>query len=261
MVRDQQAELHFHALPGVDDGPATLAESVELLRAARGEGTTQVVATPHVRPDAVSDPGELPERVRELQAAAGRAGLGITLRVGGELDHRMVGRLDQAQLGLIAHGAAGARWLLVEVPFESPDRAFRAALGELGERGFGVLLAHPERSVDDAVASLPPGTRLQVNAQSLTGEHGAAARERAFALVARGQVAAIASDAHGDHRPPALRAARRALTAHGVSAHVARVLTVTAPLALLSGGLFTEPSREVDRLDTESRVLQGNLAP
>ena len=35
MPTDQAAtELHFHALHGVDDGPDTLAESVELVRLA-----------------------------------------------------------------------------------------------------------------------------------------------------------------------------------------------------------------------------------
>jgi len=30
-----RAELHFHVLPGVDDGPADLAESIELARLAQ----------------------------------------------------------------------------------------------------------------------------------------------------------------------------------------------------------------------------------
>ena len=38
-------ELHFHALPGVDDGSATIDASVDLLRAAVVEGTGTVVTT------------------------------------------------------------------------------------------------------------------------------------------------------------------------------------------------------------------------
>src|SRR4051794_40532305 len=48
-----RADIHFHLLPGVDDGPATLEGSVALARVAVGDGTASVVATPHVRPDHV----------------------------------------------------------------------------------------------------------------------------------------------------------------------------------------------------------------
>ena len=41
-------DLHFHCLPRVDDGPASWDEAVALCRAAAAEGTTRIVATPHV---------------------------------------------------------------------------------------------------------------------------------------------------------------------------------------------------------------------
>ena len=41
-------EVHFHCLPRVDDGPASWDEAVALCRAAAAEGTTRIVATPHV---------------------------------------------------------------------------------------------------------------------------------------------------------------------------------------------------------------------
>ena len=88
-------ELHFHTLPGIDDGPETVEESVELLCQAAAEGTEIVVATPHVRPDFVNDVLALRERVEELRAAA--AGAGIELLRGAELGHDMVERLSQAE--------------------------------------------------------------------------------------------------------------------------------------------------------------------
>ena len=41
-------EIHFHCLPRVDDGPKSWDEAVALCRAAAAEGTTRIVATPHV---------------------------------------------------------------------------------------------------------------------------------------------------------------------------------------------------------------------
>jgi protein-tyrosine phosphatase len=40
-----------HVLPGIDDGPADLAGSIALARAAAEIGTVTLAATPHVRPD------------------------------------------------------------------------------------------------------------------------------------------------------------------------------------------------------------------
>jgi len=40
-------DLHLHLLPGVDDGPETVAEAVEMCRMAAADGTTAVVTTPH----------------------------------------------------------------------------------------------------------------------------------------------------------------------------------------------------------------------
>ena len=59
-----RAEIHFHLLPGVDDGPATTDEAVALAIAARRDGTTTIVATPHVHDVVIA---EVPGRVRALQ--------------------------------------------------------------------------------------------------------------------------------------------------------------------------------------------------
>src|SRR3954469_25804967 len=40
-------DLHSHILPGVDDGAATLDESLEMARFYVRDGITHVVATPH----------------------------------------------------------------------------------------------------------------------------------------------------------------------------------------------------------------------
>jgi protein-tyrosine phosphatase len=44
-------DLHCHVIPGLDDGPAAIADSLALCRAAAEAGTTTLVATPHVNWD------------------------------------------------------------------------------------------------------------------------------------------------------------------------------------------------------------------
>src|SRR5215218_6884634 len=91
----QRAELHFHLLPGVDDGPSDLAEAVELGRLAVADGTALVTVTPHAR-DLVGRGilGELPARVREVAEALRRSGIPLEVRPGAELAHQDVAGLS-----------------------------------------------------------------------------------------------------------------------------------------------------------------------
>lgn len=237
-----QVDVHFHALWALDDGPAELADSLALLGAARDEGTDTVVATPHVRSDFVTDVADLTERVAELAPMA--AELGVRLLCGGELGHDMVGRLHQHELELIAQGPADGRWLLLETPFTGIDDCFHAAAEELRDRGYGVVLAHPERSADaicDGAAGLRhelgAGALAQVNAGSVTGAHGPDARRAALALIRAGLVDSIASDAHGPTRPPLLTQARARLLEDGVEAAAVDRLVCSGPRRLLARGL------------------------
>ena len=240
---DHGADLHFHLLAGIDDGPACLEESLDLARAAVADGTSSVVATPHVRADFFTDVRSLPLRLRELSAALEAERVELMLSCGGELGHDMVGRLTQDELAMVAQGPPGARWLLVEAPFEGIGDDFHAATDELRDRGFAVLIAHPERSADAALdgsaglrRELAAGSLAQVNALSLTGQHGRDAELAAHALVGEGIVTLVASDAHGPSRPPALKAAYRCMVARGVDPPAARALTYTAPRRLLARG-------------------------
>jgi protein-tyrosine phosphatase len=238
-------DLHFHLLPGVDDGPADLDESLDLARAALRAGTGTVVATPHVRPDlGLTDAREILERVRELRTALAAAGLPLEITCGGELGHDMAFELTREELDLLAQGPRGSRWLLVETPFHGIGEDFHAATAALRALGFGVLVAHPERSADAELdgarglrSELAAGSLAQLNAQSLTGEHGDEARRAAWGLIDDGLATVVASDAHGPTRPPALAAARGALLEGGVPAAKAAALTDAGPRQLLARGI------------------------
>jgi len=237
------ADLHFHLLPGLDDGPACMEESVALARAAAEEGTTTIVATPHVRGDFVTDIDAVVHGTRELEVTLRALGLDIAVLRGAELGHDMVGCLGQHELDLIAQGPPEARWLLVETPFEGIHEAFHAATAELRERGFGVVVAHPERSADAESGSeglrreLARGAAAQVNAMSLAGGHGPEACAAGLALVREGLVEIVGSDAHGPTRPPALRRAFTCMLGGGVPVSVARDLVNGAPRRLLTRGV------------------------
>ena len=202
-------DLHCHLLPAVDDGPATLDESIAYARAAVAAGTGTIVATPHVEQ---VDVRSLPERVDEVRRALAAEGLDLDVEVGGELKPESIGGLGHEELEIIAHGPPGARWLLYEVPFRGVDDVFVDGARELRERGFGLLLAHPERSraiLEEGLARLDPlirgGALVAANVGPLSGRESEPRRVAARRILERGMVDVVATDAHPPRRPYQLR--------------------------------------------------------
>jgi protein-tyrosine phosphatase len=215
-------ELHFHLLPGLDDGPRSMEDTVELATLAAAEGTRTIVATPHVHPHHIREPTCLPEVVRAVQSRLRAEGIPIEVLCGGELSHHMVGDLGQHDYEAIAQGPVGRRWLLLEASLGGLDASFTEAADELRARGFGILIAHPERSLRDPEegwsvleAELAQGSVVQVNAWSLAGYYGNRVRREAFAILAAAPMGVVASDAHGPARPPSLGLALPALAEAG----------------------------------------------
>jgi protein-tyrosine phosphatase len=237
-------DIHFHLLPGVDDGPSSVDESLALASAAVADGTQTVVATPHVHPQHITEPAQIPELVRELVDRLRRQRIGLDVRPGGELAHQMVQRLTDPELQAIAQGTRGHRWVLLEAPFAGLDDRFTEAADELRHRGFGTVIAHPERTMqtpatDAALArERVAGSVLQLTAGSFTGLYGERTRADALTLLRSAPRAVIASDAHGGARMPALRSAVHELTAVGEGA--ASRFVADIPYSLLKHGLIAD---------------------
>jgi protein-tyrosine phosphatase len=237
----ERVELHFHLLPGVDDGPVDLASALDLARAAVADGTGLVVCTPHAH---MIDVAELPDRVRQLRSALAAAGIDLEIRAGAELSWDHVAMFDGRSLEAVAQGPPGGRWILLEAPLPGTGDLddFEPAAQELRDRGYGLLLGHPERSpamngdpgaVDRVLAA---GDRVQLNASSLVGYHGSAARAAGLELARSGRIHVLGSDAHQPRdRGPVLGPAVDILREHGVED--AERFASTEPRALLERGI------------------------
>ncbi len=238
MAARVRTELHFHLLPAVDDGPVDDAEAIELARLAVADGTGRVVVTPHAH---LIDFAELEPRTARLQALLAEAGVELQICVGAELLPDDVSRLSDSELELVAHGPSGHRWLLLEAPLFPLRTTLAEAAAELRERGFEVLVGHPERSqstsMADIVEQVELGAVLQINASSLVSNHGAEAQRAGLRIARSGLPFLLASDAHSPSRPPLLTAAASALAATGILEATIREAVDVAPERLLAEGL------------------------
>lgn len=235
-------DLHLHLLPGVDDGPAGLADALVHAHTLAAEGVTEAVLTPHVgHPDFAVEIAEIPRRTEQLRRALAVAGIALRLRPGGEIHPAAAGRLSRSALETVAQGPPQARWVLLEAPFAGIDEHFLASVRRLREMGFASVVAHPERAAagHELLGRLTAaGAVLQVNTCSLLGVHGPEVRARAIEMVRDGTAYVIASDGHGGSRRHTLRRGHAlALGVAGVSAERAARLTSANPRFLLQHGV------------------------
>lgn len=208
-------DLHSHLVPGVDDGTATIQESLDALAALYLEGVRSAVTTPHLLvPHLPSDAAvqrELDLHRRafdELGAAsAGRDDL-PTVWLGQEIwapdagaARRVVRRTDVGLPG---------RFLLVEFGFNLQGN-HNDVVREVLDAGRQILIAHPERyhylPGHDPLEVMRTwqelGALLQVNVGSLTGHYQSSSpgsEGLAWQMVESQMVDVLATDHHGPRR-------------------------------------------------------------
>ena len=103
-------DLHAHLLPGLDDGPASLAASVEMARAAHEAGSRTVACTPHLSERFPTEPAAVVEAVRVLGEALEAADVPLEVVPGAEIALPHLARLDDDDLRLASLDGQG-RWL------------------------------------------------------------------------------------------------------------------------------------------------------
>lgn len=215
-------DLHCHFLPGVDDGPETMAEALDLARAAVADGITHSVLTSHVHPGRYANQrSNLQVAVDAFRLELQSAGIPLEVRVGGEA------RLSPELIDLIAENQVpflgtqnGYRILLLEFPHQLIPMGSMRFVSSLIKSGIRPLIAHPERN--KAIMTNPDKVRefteagcwLQLTAGSVAGRFGSQAEETAFKLIDAGWNCLLATDAHNLHsRPPLMTEGRAAIAA------------------------------------------------
>lgn len=235
-------DIHSHILPGVDDGPETFEEALAMLELAAADGTTDIVATPHANHEYAFDPGVAESKVREL---AGAAGSRIRIHLGCDL-HLSFDNIESALTDPRKYTINQRKYLLVEfsdllIPKTTDDVFARMLAG-----GIVPIITHPERNgllqtrIGRLACWVQAGCLIQVTAASLLGRFGRQAKAASDALMGRGLVHIVASDAHDTtHRPPILSEAF-AYVSRKWGPRRAEHLFSLNPMAVLTGDPIVE---------------------
>jgi len=250
-------DLHAHILPEVDDGPADLEESLEMLREAAEDGIETVCATPHLMEmPSRRQAGLFRERYCELTGAVEAEGLPIRLVLGAEIYfqpgmERLTGHPD-----LTINGTG--RYLLYEFPMQGIPPGADEILFRLVMNGLIPILAHPERNLsvlgDENVLEplLHAGTLLQINAGSLEGLFGRRVKKCALSLLKKGRAHFIGSDAHNAIDRPVRLSPAVSIAAEVIGPQAAQALVDDHPRCVLDGQPLPEPALSIPRGGSDS---------
>ena len=236
-------DLHCHLLPGIDDGPETLEEALEMARIAVAGGIEAAYVTPHLHVGRWDNdlPG-ISAAVQAYRAALAEAGIPLELGFAAEV------RLDYEILPLIEAGRVpflgtldGYQVMLLEFPHSHVPVGANEFTAWLLARGIRPMIAHPERNKDllRDPQKLEPfvreGCLLQLTADAVAGNFGELCAARAREFLERGWVSVLASDAHDTvERPPRIAPGRDA-AAMIVGEEEALRLVQGTPLRIVRG--------------------------
>lgn len=200
-------DIHSHMLPGMDDGCATLEQSLTCIKRLMQLGFTDTICTPHINEThfPTNTPAKINRLVQRLQRDIQQAGLNYRIWSGGEILAN-----ETILEWLKIHGVptlANSRCVLVDFwAQEWPEHVIKLFEWLLSEN-YQPILAHPERAVAcyndpetlDEVMKM--GVWLQGNCAGITGKDGDLAQQVTRRLLNENKYTFMALDMH---RPDSL---------------------------------------------------------
>lgn len=215
-------DIHSHFIPGIDDGAATMADSIELLRTMHGLGFRKIITTPHVMSDAYPNTNEtILQGLQLVREALVKENIPIAINAAAEyyIDRSFVEKIAEKKLLTITGNT-----VLVEISYMNLPEKLTDVFFEMRLSGYTILLAHPERypfwygNFNRYKELKDQGVLLQININSLSGYYGIPAKKIAERLIDENMVDYIGSDMHGVRHLKGLKDALK-------SKHLARLVS------------------------------------
>ncbi len=188
-------DIHSHILPGVDDGAKNIAQTEAMLLAAKKAGVRSIIASPHLNTHN-ADMERIDNTYLDVKSLFAQSN--VEPRLGFECDYGLL----LSELDMRKFTVTGTNVLLLEFSLGYLPMQWENNIVELQRLGIEVIIAHPERYapvqqdivIAERMAEI--GCELQVSAGSLHGGFFSKAKRCALAMLDKGLVGYIASDAH-----------------------------------------------------------------
>ena len=217
-------DIHAHLLPGVDDGPDSLEESLRVIDLMVEEGVSRIIITPHwdekgpfglalASIDGKRKPKtmeQIEKIYRELTSAAILKYPDLQFYLGSEFYYTYAG--VKSLLAGDIPTLAGTKYVLTEFSLGVGFSYLKEGIDNLLRAGFLPILAHTERyecllrRQDRLSELLKMGMYVQVNAKTLIRSLQNERTKWALEMLELNWFHLLATDSHNDdHRPPVMK--------------------------------------------------------
>ncbi|MFD1096318.1 tyrosine-protein phosphatase [Salegentibacter chungangensis] len=191
-------DFHNHILPGIDDGAATIQDSLDIIKEFGEIGVKNFVATPHVMGEFYpNEPGTIKNALSILKKEIPE---NVAISASGEymMDQFLIEQLENENVTPLVD-----KKVLVEMSYFQAPINLNEILFKLQNSSFQPILAHPERYAFFHTRDLAKyedlkerGCTFQLNMLSLTPHYGGNMQKVAYKLLETNMIDFISSDAH-----------------------------------------------------------------
>ncbi len=210
-------DIHSHILPGLDDGAPDMDTALAMAGMAEEDGITQIIATPHVFREKISENTleQIDPALEKFRAALRRASIRLKVHPGAEvhISHDLSQKIRSHRRKLVLNRK---RYVLVEFPSSHVFAGVKDLFFDLMTDSLIPVIAHPERNrvfrhdQTRLFELIEMGVLVQLNQGSLFGLYGGSVRDAALRFIEMNFVHFIATDCHNTHASvPRLSAAMR----------------------------------------------------
>ena len=201
---DKSTDCHCHILPGLDDGAASMEESVALAIRQVSWGFRKAICTSHRVGKYPNQPAMVISACANLQKELKKKG--IPLELTPSMEYRLIPETwpETLEKGWLLPWEGNH--ILIELPIHKASRIGNIVpedeIKRLIALGYQPVLAHPERylylDMDRYRSLKAAGALFQRNAGSLEGLYGEAVSVRTEALLAAEMYDTIGTDLHNE---------------------------------------------------------------
>jgi protein-tyrosine phosphatase len=230
-------DLHCHLLDGTSDSPESFEASLAMCRQAAVDDVRTILATPRWAAHLSEPPLAFDECCQKLERLNEAMRAALSLRPGFLMEFRsdLPAILDRYGSSITL---GGGHYLFVALPRLHVPSDVDEVWSKVSERGFSILLARAECSPalrrDSARLErwLESGMMLQLDAASITGQHGHEIQQFALQCVKKYEGSVVLASSVGGARQTSLATARELLLKKNPSRRVTRLLYETPAMMI-----------------------------
>ena len=194
-------DFHSHILPNIDDGSASIEETINLIKEASKVGFTGIISTSHnIQGYYEFDCHDRKELLEIVQNKVNIDSLNFNLYLGSEIyfSAEMIELIKEKKASTINN----TRYILFELPMNVKPLFVKEMVYTLIQDGYKPIIAHPERYsyVQDEINYVQElaniGALFQSNYGSIIGMYGSNAKKTFKKLLKNNLISFLGSDVH-----------------------------------------------------------------